>query len=174
MTLRLVLAVLLGLLAGLYEVGAVPFLPAWAGFRPVIPLLALTLVSSRRSRALAFVIGAALAWDAYVLGYFDVAILRLPATVFVLGWIADRFLTNRSVYAAAALAVVARFADWIGAGALSFAAVLFNLHDALWLPPQAPGFVLLWDVVCASFGFLVLASFTGRFASRPTSPYAPR
>lgn len=94
--------------------------------------------------------------------------------MFVLGFVSDRFLTNRSVYATAALAIVARFAEWIGAWSVSFAAVFLTMHDSLRIPPPAPAFILLWDVVAVSLGFLVLVSFTGRFVTRPDSPYAPR
>ncbi|MCR4256318.1 MAG: hypothetical protein NUW08_01285 [Candidatus Uhrbacteria bacterium] len=174
MIVRLVIAGLLGLLAACFEVGAVPFLPVWAGFRPVVPLIALLLVSASRSRAFAFAMGAALVLDAYTLDQFDLALVRLPLLVFVLGWIADRFLTNRSVYATAALVVCGRALDWLSAWAISFLAVLFNLHDTLWSLPGAPILVLCWDVVFTSLVFLGIASFTGRFIVRPGSSYAPR
>jgi hypothetical protein len=174
MIVRLIIAGLLGLLAACFEVGAVPFLPVWAGFRPVVPLIALLLVSTSRSRAFAFALGAALVLDAYTLDRFDLALLRLPILVFVFGFIADRFLTNRSVYATAALVVCARLLDWASVLALSFAAVLLNLHDTVWAFPQGPMLILLWDVAGTSLAFLVLASFTGRFLMRPGSSYAPR
>lgn len=174
MILRLFLAGILGVLAALYEIGAVPFLPSWAGFRPVIPLIVLLLVSSTRSRAFAFAIGAALVLDAYTLNYFDLVLLRLPLTVFVLSLIADRFLTNRSVYATAALVVCGRFIDWGGTWVISFMATIFNVHEVLWMLPDAPALVLVWDVVMTSLVFLLLASFTGRFMTRPDISYAPR
>ncbi|MEK7473416.1 MAG: hypothetical protein AAB668_01660 [Patescibacteria group bacterium] len=174
MIVRLVVAVLLGLLAAAYEIGTVPFLPTWAGFRPVLPLIALLLVSTSRSRAFLLAIGSALMLDAYTLDHFDLALLRLPILVFVLGWVADRFLTNRSVYATAALVACGRLLDWASAWAISFLAVLFNLHDTLWSFPPAPALVLLWDVGFTSLVFLGIASFTGRFIVRPGSSYAPR
>ncbi len=174
MILRLIAAALLGFLAASYEIGAVSFLPTWIGFQPVIPLIALILVSTSKSRAFAFAIAAALVLDAYTLDYFDLALIRLPLLVFVLGLIADRFLTNRSVYATAALVVCARLLDWVSALALSFVAVLLNLHDTVWALPQGPMLILLWDVAGTALAFLLLASFTGRFLMRPGSSYAPR
>lgn len=174
MILRLLAAGLLGLLAAAYEVGATPFLPAWAGWRPVIPCLVLLLVSTSRSRAFACAIGAAFVLDAYTLDHFDLALVRLPLTVFVLGVVADRFLTNRSVYAAAALVVCGRLLDWTGAWLFSLIAVLVNAHEAMWALPPAPLFVLGWDIAISSAVFLLLASFTGRFLMRPGSAYAPR
>lgn len=171
---RLLIAGLLGMLVALYEVSVVSFFPSWAGFRPVIPFLILILASSSRSRALAFAIGAAVILDAYTVDYFDLAILRLPLTVLVLGVIADRFFTNRSVYATIALAICGRVLDWVGAWALSFAAVVLDVRSATWVLFPAPAFVVLWDVMSVSLAFLLVASFTGRFLVRPGSSYATR
>lgn len=174
MIIRLIIAGLLGLLAACFEVGAVPFLPVWAGFHPVVPLIALLLVSASRSRAFVFAVGAAFVLDAYTLDQFDLALLRLPLLVFVLGWVADRFLTNRSVYASAALVVCGRTLDWLSAWAISFIAVLFNVHDTLWSLPAAPILVMFWDVAFTALVFVGIASFTGRFIVRPGSAYASR
>ncbi|MCK9360766.1 hypothetical protein M0Q28_00870 [Patescibacteria group bacterium] len=171
---RLFLAGFLGLCAALYEVGAVSFLPPWFQLRPLLPFIVLLLVSSSRSRAFAAALGGAIVLDAYTLDHFSLALVRLPLMVVLLDVIASRFLTNRSVYATAALAVFARLFDWIMSWLFALAAVFLNIHDGMWIIPPAPGFVLLWDVVIISFLFFLVAGLTGRFQTRAGSSYASR
>jgi hypothetical protein len=173
MILRIVLAGLIGVFAAIIEVAMVPFFSPWAELLPLMPLIVLVLVSSGRSRALAVAIGGALILDAYTIDHFDLALVRLPAIVFILSLIASRSLTNRSVYATVALTVCGRVLDWGSAWALSFLAVSLDLTDVRWIFPSAPAFILVWDVIFTSALFVIIASFTGRFLTRTDSPYAP-
>lgn len=174
MTRRLILAAIVGLCAALYEVGAVSFFPPWAGFRPLMPLIVLALVTGSRSRAVAMAVGGALVLDAYALDRFDFALVRLPAAAFFLAFVSERFLTNRSVYATAALALCGRLFDWMSAWALGWLAFLLDLHGRLWASPPAPLAVLAWDAIGVSVAFFLLAVFSGRFLTRPDTPYAAR
>lgn len=171
---RLMLVGGLGLLVALYQASVVSFLPPWLQARPFLPFVVLLLVSSSRSRAFVAAMAGACILDAYTLDYFSLALLRLPLIVFILDVIASRLLTNRSVYATAALVVLARAMDWFTAWLLALMAIFLNLHDGVWLMPQAPGFVLLWDVLLSAIGFFLVASLTGRFHTRAGNAYGPR
>lgn len=172
---RLVLVGFIGLALALYEVSVVSFFPPWLQLRPLLPMVVLLLVSSSRSRAFTAVLAGALVIDAYTLDHFSLSFIRLPLIVVVLDLIASRFLTNRSIYATAALAVAARLLDWLTDWLLSLFALLLNLHDKMWVIPSAPGFVLVWDVILVSGAFFLIASLTGRFQTRPSSAsYATR
>ncbi len=171
---RMLLAAVLGLCVALYEVSVVSFLPPWFQFHPLLPFIVLLLVSSSRSRALAAALGGAMVLDAYTLDHFSLALVRLPLMVLLLDLIASRFLTNRSVYATAALMIAARLFDWLMSWLFSLAAIFLNMHDGMWVIPSAPGFVLVWDIVITSIIFFLIAGLTGRFQTRPGSSYASR
>lgn len=171
---RLFLVGCIGLVLAVYEVSVVSFLPPWMQLRPLLPMVVLLLVSSSRSRALTAALAGAFVIDAYTLDHFSLSFIRLPLIVLLLDLIASRFLTNRSVYATAALVVAARLLDWLTGWLLSLFALFLNLHDKLWLIPPAPGFVLAWDVLLVSVAFFLIASLTGRFQTRPSGSYAAR
>lgn len=171
---RLILAGLLGLCVALYEVSVISFSPPWLQFHPLLPLFVLLLVSSARSRALAAAVVAAFVVDAYTLDHFSLALVRFPLMIFVLGLIASRFLTNRSVYATIALVLFARLFDWFTSFVFAWMGIVLNIHDGMWMIPPAPGFVLLWDAVFTALAFYLIAGFTGRFKTRAGSSYASR
>ena len=171
---RLILAGILGLCVALYEISVVSFLPPWLQFRPLLPLFVLLLVSSSRSRALAAALAAAFVVDAYTLDHLSLALVRFPLMVFILGLIASRFLTNRSVYATVALVVFARVFDWFTSFVFAWMGIVLNVHDGMWIVPSAPGFVLLWDAAFTAFVFFLIAGLTGRFKTRAGSSYASR
>jgi hypothetical protein len=163
MMFRILLAVLAGLAAGLFEVSVTPFLPGWLDIRPLIPLVAVLIVSSKRSRAYAATIAGALVIEAYAISEPDAPLFRLILVAALMDVAARQFLTNRSVYATAALAVMGGLGSWVLAIALSGAAIAFGISDGPWSPTGLPLFSLLWNVVLSGLAFLAVAGFTARF-----------
>ncbi|HVM90855.1 MAG TPA: hypothetical protein VMU11_03095 [Verrucomicrobiae bacterium] len=163
MILRILFAALAGLVAGLFEVAVTPFLPAWADIRPLIPLVAVLIVSSSRSRAYAAMVGGALAIEAYAVWIPDAPLFRLVLVVMLMDVAARQFLTNRSVYATAALAVLGLLASWILSLLISGAAIGIGLADGPWSAAAFPFFAMVWGVLLASGAFLAVAAFTARF-----------
>lgn len=162
---RWIIAAALGLLAGLWEVAVVPFLPPMLGLRPLLPLAVLMLVSSVRGRAFACLIAGALLLDAYGWAYVDVATIRLSIVLLLLDTVSHRFLTNRSVYASIALILIGRMLDWTGLVAFSFLSNIIDAGRYPWHLPIDPWWVLVWDALFVGGGFLLLASFTRRFVT---------
>lgn len=146
---KLILAALLGLCAGLIEVGGSLMTP-WLSWRPLLALVVVLLLASERSRTFAAALGGALLIDAYSIGAFNAALLRWIILVFILDFLARHLLTNRSLTAALAMTLAGRllerFSSWIFGGGL------YGL-----------GWILLWDGVAVTAGFLLLAFFTKRF-----------
>jgi hypothetical protein len=163
MILRILLATLAGLVAGLFEVSVTPFLPAWADIRPLIPLVAVLIVSSSRSRAYAAMVGGALAVEAYAIALPDAPLFRLLLVAMLMDVAAHQFLTNRSVYATAALTALGILASWILSLMISGAAIGMGLADGPWSVPTLPLFPLLWGIALSSLAFLSVAAFTARF-----------
>ncbi len=161
---RVIVAILLGLLTGLWETAVAPFLSQpWGSFHPIIPISVLLLVASGRTRALAFALPAAAVLDAYMGFTFDLAFVRYAFIMFALELVMRQFLTNRSVYASLLLAILARLLDWATAGVTGWLGVLINATAYGWHLPVGALSVLAWDLVITALGFLVIARFTSRF-----------
>lgn len=162
---RWIVAIVLGLLAGLWEVSVVPFLPPAFSIRPLLPLAVLLLVSSIRGRVFASLISGSLLIDTYDWTHFDVTVLRLTLVLFVLDAASRRFLTNRSVYASVALVFLGRILDWTGSALISFVGSWLDPSRYPWHFPVEPWWVLAWDAALVASGFLLLAAFTRRFVT---------
>lgn len=162
---RHILAVLLGLLAGVWEVAVWPFLPPFASIRPLLPLAVLTLIASGRSRALVTAASAGLLLDLYSVGTFDLATLRWVGLVLLLDVLARHFLTNRSIYSALALVFIGRLVE--RASAWLFGELSFRLGRSVYEPHiwGSLGSMLLWDLGLVAIGFVLLAFFTRRFVT---------
>lgn len=157
--------IVLGLLAGLWEVAVVPFLPPEFAFHPLLPFAVLLLVSSTRARAFVYLILGASVLDAYGWAHLDVAALRLSLVLLVLDAVSHRFLTNRSVYASVALVLLGRVLDWSGSFLLSAMGGWLDPSRYPWHLPIDPWWILVWDAVSVALGFLLLAGFTRRFVT---------
>lgn len=159
---RQLLALLLGCSLGLWEVAARPFFPSWLGARPLLPVLVIVVATSVRSRAWALAIAGGLVLDAYWIGTPIAATLRLLILAILLDMAARQFFTNRSLYAVVGMVVCGRVLDWIGAWIIGGVSVLVGRStvgtevDPAWLV------VLIWDVLIAGGGFLLIASLTRR------------
>lgn len=156
---------LLGLMAGIWEIAVLPFLPSKFAIQPLLPAAVLLLVSSARSRVMGYMIAGALVIDAYRWAYFDIAVIRLTLLMLMLDLIAHRFLTNRSVYASVALILIGRGLDWISSFLLGLIGRAMNTTQYTWLMPANAGYIILWDVLLVSLGFIALANLTRRFVT---------
>lgn len=162
---RWLVVILIGILAGLWEVAVIPFLPPELSFRPLLPFAVLVLVSSVRGRAFGMLIAGAFVLDTYGWAHIDVASLRLTIVLLILDLISLRFLTNRSVYASVALVLIGRILDWLGSMVLSTLGGWLDPTRYPWQLPVEPWWILAWDAASVALGFLLLAAFTRRFVT---------
>ncbi len=155
------ISLLLGLLAGLWEIAVRPFMPSLVWFYPLVPLLVLLLITTRRSRALGTAaVGGALL-DLYAPAAQDLALVRLVVMVLFLDFFIHQWFTHRSLYAVCALAVIGRVVERLTAW------IILRLVD-----PSAHLFldlfslrVFVWDFLAVTLGFVALALWTRRFLS---------
>ena len=162
---RWFVVILIGLVAGLWEISVTPFLLPEFAWHPLLPLTILLLVSSVRGRAFVCLISGAALLDAYGWSYFDVATLRLALVLLILDAIAQRFLTNRSVYASVALVLIGRLLEWLGSFVLSAIGSWLDPSRYAWHLPVEAWWVLLLDAMSVAIGFLLIAFFTRRFVT---------
>jgi cell shape-determining protein MreD len=154
----------LALLAAVIEVAAVPFLPSWLAVRPLVAFLVLCVIGSPKPRGVVAAVLGGLVVDAFSYARFDAATFRLVLLVFLIDLVARHWLTNRSLYAALAMAVLARCADWVMGWLVAESAYALT---AVAYPPvfwRDPLQTLAWDVALVGVGFLALALFSGRFS----------
>ena len=162
---RTIFAGLLGMSAGLWEVAVRPFLtPAWM-FRPLLPLVIILLIASRRQRALAAAIGGALLIDLYAMPGFDFALLRWIVLVFLLDALIRRILTHRSLYAAVSLVLVGRMLERSSAWIMGNISVWIGWSDVRWSWNGWWWVPYLWDIGIVTVVFFCLTFFTKRFVS---------
>lgn len=162
---RLLVVLVLGCLAGLWEIAIGPFLPSWASIHFLLPVSILILIGSDRTKALVFVCVGALLIDVYAISTVDFAFIRVALLILFLDFLLRQWLTNRSLYVAIGLVCVARLIDqglyWLFGSVVSlFSSTLYGF----------PSFRLsvstfVWDILIVAVGFLVLAAFTRRLSS---------
>ena len=162
---RWLVVILVGLLAGLWEVSVVPFLPPEFAFHPILPIAVFLLVSSTRNRAFVGLIIGASVLDAYGWAHLDVAALRLTLVLLILDAVSHRFLTNRSVYATVTLILLGRVLEWFGSFVLSTMGSWLDPSRYPWHLPVEPWWILTWDALSVTVGFLLIAAFTRRFVT---------
>ena len=161
---RWAVTVFLALVAAILEVAATPFLPAWLQVRPLMPLLVLCVIGSSPPRAVATAVVSGVLVDIFSYAAFGVATFRLVLLVFLLDLVSRHWLTNRSLYAALAMAILARFTDWGSAWITQETAYALHFHS---YPPvfwRQPWITLAWDVALVGLGFVALALFSNRFS----------
>lgn len=160
---RLLIAALAGFAAGLFEVSITPFLPTWAGVRPLLPLITILLVSTKRSRVAVALLCGTLVFEAYRVSTIDLPIVRLALVVFCMDLVARRFLTNRSVYATVALAWFGRLLDFLSLWLLSMLLFFLGIADAPRFWQELPLWTVAWDGLLVCIGFFGVALFSRRF-----------
>lgn len=156
-----------GIAAGLFESVFVTFLGGWISWvRPIIPLAVFLVVLERRNFALFFCLCSGLVMDAFILGPPTLAVWRLLLAVAVMSAVADKVLTNRSVYAAAMLVVLGRSVDFSW---LWIEQMLFDLRgiptDLVPAKSEALG-ILAWDLGL-TVGLFLFGMYVLRHYLRP-------
>ena len=101
--------------------------------------------------------------EAYAISNPDAPLFRYVIAAMLMDVVARRFLTNRSVYATAVLAVFGSLVAWVLSIAISGTAISLGFSDGPWSPVGFPFVSLLWDVGLTSVAFLSVAAFTARF-----------
>ncbi|MCC7522300.1 hypothetical protein IT407_00645 [Candidatus Uhrbacteria bacterium] len=163
--LRWVLAIAVGLLAGVWEAGMLPFVDGPFSFRPILPIAVILLVSSSRGKAYAAALSGAAFLDAYGWSSADMHMLRYMLILFILDLAAERLLTNRSVYAASAMAFSARILDIISSFITGTAGYFIGFSSEPWHLPSNILWTMLWDMGITAATFLVIAGLTKRFVT---------
>lgn len=162
---RWFLAALLGLFVGLWEIAVLPFLPAIFGLKPIIPVLVLLLVGSGRAKAFVTAIATGLVVDIFSVVVFDVSTIRLVGIVFFLDFLAQRLLTNRSLYTALALVLIGRSADFATSWLFSFFDSWISSVPFSWSGGANLWMTVGWDLLTVGIGFFLIAAFTKRFVT---------
>ena len=158
-------ALLLGTLAGLWEAAALPFLPSWMAVRPLLPLLVVFLVINVRRPTKPMAVIGALFIDVFAVAAPDLAVIRYLVICYVLDAVAQRWLTNRSLYTSLGLVVIGRILEQ--GSAWMFGTLVSRLTHAPspWMA-AAPFFsTLVWDLLIVGISFLIIAFFTRRFTT---------
>jgi hypothetical protein len=168
---RFFLAVLAGLALGFWEVAVYPFLPPLLSMKPILATVVILLAASGRSRALTTALFAGAMTDLYALDTGDVATIRWAGLVLLLDLVVRQFLTHRSLYAAAALALVGRLIERATAWLFGWFALWIGAAEAVPTVWRGLGFVFLWDMVLVAVGFLAVAFFTRRFLTFDASAF---
>ncbi|MFO0764422.1 MAG: hypothetical protein U0487_00010 [Patescibacteria group bacterium] len=170
MMIRWLLFLLAALLFAIWDVSGASFLPAWFSIRLVVPFAFFCFFTERyRHTFVALLIGAAVQdifrWDG-----FDSVMLRWIVLYGLMQWLADRFLTNRSMYVVCFLVLLFQSLDWFTAWLWSGIGDLLGFTTSFGLPDHWP-FVLLWEVLLTMIGYGVLAWSKGRIVSFKSRGY---
>lgn len=173
-----VFAILLGLLAGLWEVAATPFLPVWLVVYPVIAFGVFFVLVTDRSRWMLYALSAGLVIDLYSFSHGSLSTLRFVLVFLLVEQLAQRWLTNRSLLAALALVLAARLFDLLSGFFFGHAFVFLGSFPEAPLWPERTVAMLIWDVVQMSLWFGLGLLFTRRFFVSAGSrglepPYGP-
>ena len=167
---RIILAALLGALAGLWEVAVRPFLPVPFMFRPLLMIVVMLLLVSRRSRAVAAAIAGAAIMDLYALPVFDFSLLRWLLLIFCLDLLIRHVLTHRSWYATVSLVLVGRLLEYSTAWLIGQASFWIGISDTPWSRDVHWWIPVIWDVGFVSLVFFILVFLTQRFVTHILRP----
>lgn len=157
------LAVTASIFFGILEATLITLLPSpWRDFRPVLVVSVLLVILNRPKAALLHAAIAGLIVDAFSgTGAFAFArFILITATVWI---ISDTVVTNRSIYATAALITTARLIDRIWIFVAGFAGNSLFAWNVQQEPFVSTLITLIWDIGTISIAFMLLAFFTRRF-----------
>lgn len=148
-----------GFVVGTFEATASSFFPSpWRFVHPVLPVVASLIVLEKRSWALLFGFTAGMAMDALAVGTASLASARLILIVLAVSYMARRFLTNHSIFAAVAVVFIARGFEWFW---------LFLLERILSIAGEpfrfAPGWGFVWPVMAWDAFFIGLSFIAAAF-----------
>lgn len=160
-----VLAIILGLLTGVWEVAMRPFLPGWAAFAPILPVTILFLVTDARlSHALTCVCIGAIILDLFSFLHSDIAIVRYVALILFLEILAHHFLTNQSWYTSLGMIMGGRLLERTSGWIFEHLAAWLSNRTIFWAGWHHLVATLIWDAVCVGIGFIVIAGTRKRSA----------
>lgn len=157
------LIILAAIFTGLLEATFISLLPTpWREIRPIIEGAVLLIVLNKPRGALVFAGLSGFCLDLFSVGDGTLALVRLVLLTAAISALAHSWLTNRSIYATAALVVGARFLDrlWLWMSYLVGRAFSWDIR----LESTASFFTTLaWDIGLVSLAFVALTIFTRRF-----------
>jgi hypothetical protein len=161
MIIRWVVFLFFTCLFAIWDMSGSSFLPSWLSIRLVVPFAFFCFFTERYRHAfIALLIGAALQdifrWDG-----FDSVMIRWIMLYGLMQWLADRFLTNRSMYVVCFLVVFFQFLDWLTAWIVSNIGIVLGFSSSFGLPDHWVS-ILVWEVVLTVIGYGLLAWSNGR------------
>lgn len=160
---RYVITICLGLLAGIWEIAVRPILPPGFQIPMLLPMVVLTVISSKASRVIGIAIIATIFMSLYQVFTFDLIVFRWIGIVLITIFLARYWLTNRSVYSSMALGAIAQILDWGSHYLISRFGLLVTDFARGWELPYIWYTTLLWDLALIALGFFLLAKTTSRF-----------
>ena len=160
---RTLLIIILGIFVGLWEVAARPMLPGGFHFPILLPVVILTVITTKPSRALLLTFSATSVMSLYQIFHFDLIVFRWIAIVLIIIFLSKYWLTNRSVYSSMALGIIAQIFDWTSQYVLSRLGILFTHFGRGWMPQYAWYMTMFYDIVLIALGFIVIARMTNKF-----------
>lgn len=150
--------------AGLFQATFFSLLPQpYREIQPVLILCVLGVALNRSDAALVFAVISGLMIDLFTVGGGFLAFAEQAIVISAITTIADKVLTNRSVYSAAALLLSARFMSYVWFSSMSFFSRLLFKTQIMVQPIHSLLVTMLWDAVLMSAIFMMLAFFTRRF-----------
>ncbi|GEM_PF-5438453 len=165
--------ILLGIVAGVCSLGVVPFFFGDEGVGFVIPGIVLLCMALQPTRAIVFALAAGIVLDSYAFYPFELHTARLFCLALLGTYLFRRWLTNRSLYTAVALAGALTILDQ-GVGVILYGWENGSIGRS-WGWAQG-GRVLLFEGFVTAIGFLIVGFFTkhlfGSFSRRGSQmPY---
>lgn len=159
-----VIVVISAIVGGLLEACFLPFLPApWRDIHPILQLAALFVVLSSPRGAFVFAGIAGIMVDLFRVDAGAFAFGRYILVTLCMVALSQTVLTNRSVYATAALVLSARVVDRLWLTLAKFIGTgLFRL-DIRIEPLTSFLTTVAWDIGLMTVAFIALAIFTRRF-----------
>ncbi|MBU1034371.1 hypothetical protein KKF59_01520 [Patescibacteria group bacterium] len=162
---RWILVIVAALLTGLLQVTFFSLLPEpFRGVQPVLILCVLGVAINRSDAALVFAAVSGLMIDLFTVGAGFLAFAEQMLVVSAVAIIAEKVLTNRSVYSAVALLLAARIMSYIWLAAMSFFSRLLFKTQIFIQPFNSLLVTMVWDALFMCTIFLLLAFFTRRFS----------
>ena len=161
MILRWVIFLIFACLFAIWDMSGSGFLPSWLSIRLVVPFAFFCFFTERYRHAfVALLVGAALQ-DVFRWDGFDSVMLRWIMLYGLMQWLADRFLTNRSMYVVCFLVILFQFLDWFTAWIVSNIGIVMGFSSSYSLPDHWVS-ILLWEVILTMIGYGLLAWSKGR------------
>lgn len=159
-----ILVVVSAIAAGFFESCFAPFLPTpWRDIRPILEFAALFVVLGTPRGALVFAGLSGLIVDLFRIDAGTFAFGRYIVVALLMILLSQTVLTNRSVYATAALIISARLADRLWLLVARFMGTTILRLDIQIEPLRSFLTSIAWDIGLMTIAFIALAFFTRRF-----------